>query len=70
MNRSVVSVESLPSGSSNEIRVLVTCDCGTRTDLTVAMAGPGSGGEGAFTCRCGTSHWFTVTARTDRDETP
>ena len=63
--RSLVSVEQLPPERDGDIRVLATCDCGEATDLTVRFEGAvTSGGDAAFTCdRCGTSHWYTVSAK-------
>ena len=64
--RSLIGAEWLPSERDGEIRVLLTCDCGTATDLTVQVVGSGVAGEAAFTCDgCGTSHWFTVTAKAE-----
>lgn len=62
--RSLVSAEFLTPGRDGQIRVLLTCDCGTPTDLTAEISGTGTG-EAAYTCSCGTSHWFTVTAKRD-----
>jgi hypothetical protein len=61
-NRSLEAMEFLPPDQPGEIRALLTCDCGTATDLTVRLEGAAGGtGEGAFTCDgCGTTHWFTV----------
>jgi hypothetical protein len=63
--RSLVSVEWLQPERDGDIRVLVTCDCSMATDLTIRIDGPaGAGAEAAFTCDgCGTSHWFTVSAK-------
>lgn len=63
--RSLVGAEFLPPERDGEVRALLTCDCGTATDLTVVLAGTVTGGgEAAFTCDgCGTSHWFTVSAK-------
>ena len=61
--RSVEAVEFLEPCQPGEIRALLTCDCGTITDLTVRLEGASIGvGEGAVTCDgCGTIFWFTVT---------
>lgn len=62
--RSIVAVEFLQPDLDGQVRVLLTCDCGTETDLTVEVRGeiPGSQ-EAAFTCGgCQTSHWFTLRA--------
>jgi hypothetical protein len=64
-NHSLAAAEFLPPGRDGEIRVLLTCDCGTPTDLTVRLEGEApASGEAAFTCDgCGTSHWFTIDAK-------
>lgn len=63
--RSLEAVEFLQPERDGEIRALLTCDCGTATDLTVRFEGTGDGsGEGVFTCDgCGTTHWFTVNTK-------
>jgi hypothetical protein len=60
--RSPVAVEFLPPERDGDARALLTCDCGTATDLTVRFEGPVEGGtDAAFTCEgCATVHWFTV----------
>ncbi len=66
LGRSVVAVDFLPPERDGQVRVLLSCDCGTPTDLTVAVEGELRDGkaEAAYTCDgCGTSHWFTITAR-------
>jgi hypothetical protein len=62
--RSLVGAEFLQPEQDGHVRVLLTCDCGTTTDLTVAIEGTLAGAaEAAYTCDgCGTSHWFQVTA--------
>lgn len=62
--RSLIGVKPLPPEYEGDVRVLLTCDCGTSTDLTVRLDGPVTrGAEAAYTCDgCGTSHWFTVNA--------
>lgn len=65
LGRSVVGVEWLQPDRDGQVRALVTCDCGTSTDLTVEIGGETPGGQqAAFTCDgCQTSHWFTITAK-------
>ena len=54
----LIAVEYLPPERDGEVRALLTCDCGTATDLAVAVDGDC---EAAFTCGgCQTSHWFTI----------
>lgn len=69
--RSLIAAEYLPPERDGQVRVLLTCDCGTATDLTVEVEGdfgPGGKGEAAVTCEgCHTVHWFTVTATQGRD---
>jgi hypothetical protein len=64
LRRSVVSVEWLQPDRDGQVRALITCDCGTATDLTVEIRGEILGGqEAAFTCSgCQTSHWFEMRA--------
>lgn len=67
--RSLIGFEWLPPHEPGQARALLTCDCGTATDLTVQVDGrlPGKA-EAAFTCDgCRTTHWFTVTATGDGD---
>lgn len=60
--RSIVSAEFVTPAIPGQIRVLLTCDCSSVTDLTAEAPAAGSQ-EAAFTCDgCGTAHWFTVTA--------
>ena len=64
LGRAVVGVEWLEPEEDGQVRALITCDCGTATDLTVEIRGetPGSQ-QAAFTCGgCQTPHWFTITA--------
>jgi hypothetical protein len=71
--RSLIAAEFLPPECDGDIRVMLTCDCGMSTDLTVTLkdAASGRGGEAAFTCDgCGTSHWFTVSADPEATEDP
>ena len=67
--RSLIAVKWLQPEQDGELRVLLTCDCGSATDLTVRLDGPVHAGgqtEAAFTCDgCHTTHWFTITARGD-----
>ena len=67
--RSLIAAEFLQPERDGEVRVLLSCDCGTATDLTVRLDGPetpGGRSEAAFTCDgCRTVHWFTMTARGD-----
>ena len=65
--RSLISVDFLTPVNDGDVRVLLTCDCGTATDLTVQVEGPIPGGaEAAFTCDgCHTAHWFTISAKGD-----
>ena len=61
--RSLVGAEYLEPEQDGQVRVLLTCDCGTATDLTVVIEGvlPASA-EAAYTCDgCHTVHWFTIT---------
>jgi hypothetical protein len=56
--RGLIGVEYLPPERDGEVRALLICDCGTATDLTVAVDGDR---EAAFTCGgCLTVHWFTI----------
>jgi hypothetical protein len=62
LKRSLISAEFLPPENDGEVRALLTCDCGTQTDLTVRLEGLAGSADAAYTCDgCGTSHWFTVT---------
>ena len=64
LRRPVVAVEFLQPDRDGQVRALITCDCGTATDLTVEIRGevPGSA-ELAYTCDgCQTSHWFEMRA--------
>jgi hypothetical protein len=65
--RSLLGAEYLEPHQDGQVRVLLTCDCGTATDLTVAIDGELNGtAEAAFTCDgCHTVHWFTITAIQD-----
>jgi hypothetical protein len=65
--RSLAAADFLPPERDGDIRVLLTCDCGLGTVLTIQVCGSGTTGEGAFTCDgCSTAHWFTVTAKAER----
>lgn len=56
--RSLAAVEVLPPTPEGHLRTLLTCDCGTLTDLTVVIHGDPH--EASVTCDgCGTAHWFT-----------
>ncbi len=62
VRRSLVAAEYLQPEQDGQVRVLLSCDCGTPTDLTVAIEGeiPGKA-EAAFTCDgCQTVHWFEI----------
>ena len=69
LRRAVVAVEFLQPDRDGQVRALITCDCGTATDLTVEIQGEfGAKGitEAAFTCDgCQTPHWFTMHATAD-----
>jgi hypothetical protein len=71
LRRSIAAVEWLQPDRDDQVRALITCDCGTATDLTVEIRDggeavrsvPSGSAELAFTCNgCGTSHWFTLEA--------
>jgi hypothetical protein len=59
--RSLVAAGFITPDRDGQVRVLLTCDCGTVTDLTIEVPAGGTS-EAAYTCECGTSHWFTITA--------
>jgi len=62
--RELVGLEFLTPEYADAVRTLLTCDCGTLTDLTIKVDGPMPGSvETAFTCDgCSTSHWFRLNA--------
>ena len=65
--RSLVGAEYLEPEQDGQVRVLLTCDCATSTDLTVQIEGTGTA-EAAYICDgCQTVHWFTITAKGDKD---
>lgn len=67
LRRSIVGVESLQPDRDGEVRALLTCDCGTATDLTVKTGSEVADcQEAAFTCSgCQTPHWFEIHATPD-----
>lgn len=69
LRRSLVAVEFLEPDRDGQVRALLTCDCGTATDLTVEVQGQftsKSSAEAAFTCDgCQTPHWFEIVAGSD-----
>ena len=69
--RSLIGAEYLQPERDGQVRVLLTCDCGTATDLTVQVEGKiARPQDAAFTCSgCGTSHWFTIVAAAGQDIT-
>ena len=68
--RSLIGAEYLIPEHDNAVRVLLTCDCGRSTDLTVIVDCPVHQlGEAAFTCDgCHSVHWFTISSRAGTDD--
>ena len=57
--RSLISVQPVPAAEGGG--VLLGCDCGTSTQLVIkGVSNLAHKTELAFTCTCGSSHWFTV----------
>ena len=67
--RSLVAAEFLQPEEDGQVRVLLTCDCGTETDLTIEADGgvpARAKAEAAYTCDgCYTTHWFEIFATGD-----
>lgn len=61
--RSIIAGEFLTPDLPGQMRMLLTCDCGTATDLTIEVRGVlPTPQEAAFTCGgCQTPYWFTLT---------
>jgi hypothetical protein len=64
LHRSLVAVEPLEAEYAGEARLLLMCDCGMATDLTIRVGRLNAAAtqiqEAAVTCEgCGTAHWFT-----------
>lgn len=60
--RSLIGVKPLQPERDNQLRVLLTCDCGMSTDLTVEVDGELRGeAQAAVTCDgCHTVRWFRI----------
>jgi hypothetical protein len=67
--RSLIAAEYLTPEHDNAVRVLLTCDCGQATDLTVIVDCPVHQlGEAAFTCSCLSVHWFEISSTGGDDD--
>lgn len=68
--RSLAAIEYLQPEQDGDLRVLLTCDCATMTDLTIRhVVLGGAAAEVAVTCDgCQSTYWFTVSATGARRE--
>lgn len=55
----LLSVSLLPPDSPADVRVLLSCSCGTSTDFTYPADSAGQQGRSCACGDCGTEHWFT-----------
>lgn len=55
----LLSVSLLPPDSPADVRVLLSCSCGTSTDFTYPADSAGQQGRSCACGGCGTEHWFT-----------
>lgn len=55
----LLSVSLLKADSPGDVRVLLSCSCGTSTDFTYPAGAAGEEGRSCPCDGCGTEHWFT-----------